>query len=83
MSAFTVSRRGLPLSQVSAWARRCRFASITSAIFSRMFERCAAEVRPQASFAAWAASRAASMSSGPERATSQTFAPVIGVMLSM
>ena len=41
-----------------------------------------AAVRPQASFAAWAASSAASMSDASERAISQTGWPVIGEMLS-
>ena len=53
-----------------------------SAIFSRTFDRSAALVLPQSSFAAWAASSASSTSSAVERATSQTLAPVIGVMLS-
>ncbi len=69
MSALRVSRTALPLSQVSVTASSSRFCSMRSAIFSRMFERSCTEVRPQASAAAWAASRALSMSSAVERGT--------------
>jgi len=77
-----VSRIGLPLSQVSAVARVWRFSSMRSAIRSRTRERSAALVLPQASLAAWAASRARSTSSACERAISQTLRPVIGEALS-
>ena len=66
-----VSRTGLPLSHVSATARSSRLASMRSAILSRMPDRSATLVRPQASAAPWAASRASSMSSALERAISQ------------
>jgi hypothetical protein len=82
MSAAIVSRIGLPLSHVSASAIFSRFVSIRSAIFKRICDRSATAVRPQASLAAWAASRAASMSDASERAISQTGWPVIGEMLS-
>jgi hypothetical protein len=58
---------GLPLSQVSVMASSSRFCSMRSAIFSSTSERSCTEVRPQASAAAWAASRALSMSSAVER----------------
>ena len=82
MSAAVVSRIGLPLSQVSARASSSRFSSIRSAMRFRISARSAAQVRPQASLAAWAASSAASMSSASERAISHSFAPVTGEMLS-
>ena len=53
-----------------------------SAIFSSALARSAAGVRPHASAAAWAASRASSMSSAPERAALVNDLPVIGVMTS-
>lgn len=52
-----------------------------SAIFSRISERSCAEVRPQASAAAWAASSARSMSSAVERGNSAMASPVTGVVL--
>src|SRR5882757_9369541 len=82
MSAAIVSRIGLPLSHVSASAIFSRFASMRSAILLSICARSATAVRPQASFAAWAASRAASMSDASERAISHTGWPVIGEMLS-
>ena len=47
MSAFRVSRTGLPLSQLSATAIFSRFCSIRSAILLRMTARSAGEVLPQ------------------------------------
>ena len=82
MSACVVSRIGLPLSQVSASAMRSRFSSIRSAILFRMRARSPAEVRPQASLAACAASSAFSTSCASERATSQMTRPVIGEVFS-
>ncbi len=52
-----------------------------SAIFSRMFERSCTEVRPQASAAVWAASRALSMSSAVERGNSAIGWPFTGEVL--
>src|SRR5471030_3291096 len=70
MSAFRVSRTGLPFSQDSATASISLLASIASAIAFRTAARSVAEASPQASFAAWAASRASSTSSGLDSATS-------------
>ncbi len=53
-----------------------------SAMRSSARERSAAEVRPQASAALWAASRARSTSSWVERATVQITRPSIGEMFS-
>ncbi len=47
-----------------------------------MFARSAADVRPQATRAAWAASRASSTSSAVERATVQITRPFTGETLS-
>ena len=63
MSAAKVSRTGLPFSQDSATASISRLASIASAMRLRTAARSASEVSPQASLAAWAASRASSTSS--------------------
>ena len=52
--------------------------SIRSAILFRMFARSATEVLPQAGAAAWAASRASSMSSAVDAAISQKVWPVTG-----
>src|SRR5579859_800557 len=82
MSAARVSRIGLPLSSVSAMASVSRFASMRSAIFKRMLERSATEVRPHFSRAAWAASSASSTSSACERATWHSTSPLIGLILS-
>ena len=68
-SAFNVSRTALPLSHVSATANISRFCSIRSAIFNKIFDRSVADVLPHASFAAWAASKASSISSSVDRAT--------------
>lgn len=82
ISALRVSRTALPLSHVSMTAMSSRLASIRSAIWLRMFARSAGEVLPHASAAAWAASRAASMSSAVPRATRVNTSPVTGVGLS-
>ena len=71
MSAFSVSRTGLPLSQASATAMSSRCSSIRSAILFKTIERSAAEVLPHAGAAACAASSAFSMSDSSERAISQ------------
>lgn len=52
-----------------------------SAIFSRTSERSWAEVLPQASAAAWAASRALSMSLAVERGNSAMGLPLTGEVL--
>src|SRR3984885_6309262 len=70
MSAASVSRTGLPFSQLSATARMSLFFSIASAIALSPPARSEADASPQASFAAWAASNASSTSSGVESATS-------------
>jgi hypothetical protein len=82
MSAFSVSRMALPLSQVSATARSSRFSIIRSAIWFRIRARCAGEVLPQAGAAWWAASRASSMSSSVPLAASVNCLPVIGETFS-
>ncbi len=82
MSAAIVSRIGLPLSHVSAWASNSSLSSMRWAIFIRIFERSAGEVFAHLSFAAWAASSAALTSFSSERAISQSLPPVTGVMLS-
>ena len=82
MSAARVSRMGLPLSQVSATASISRFSSITSAMRWSAAARSATGVLPHASLAPCAASRASSMSSARERATSQNGLPVTGEMFS-
>ena len=53
-----------------------------SAILLSITERCAYEVLPQASLAAWAASRARFTSSAFERGTSQNGLPVTGETFS-
>ena len=78
MSALSVSRIGLPLSQDSARATFSRFASIRSAIRLSSTARSAGVVLPHAGAAAWAASRALSTSAAVERATSQNDSPVTG-----
>src|ERR1700730_8431654 len=70
MSAASVSRTGLPFSQLSATASMSLFFSIASAIALSTPARSEADASPQASFAAWAASNASSTSSGVESATS-------------
>ena len=77
-SAASVSRTGLPLSQVSPTASISRFASMRSAILLRMFARSAGAVLPHAGAAASAASNASSMSSAVPRAISQNTLPVTG-----
>ena len=70
MSAASVSRTGLPFSQLSATASISRFSSIASAILFRTRERSVVDDSAQASFAACAASSASSTSSEVERGTS-------------
>ena len=82
MSAASVSRTGLPFSQLSATASISRFASIASAIALSTFARSVADVAAQASFAACAASSASSMSAAVERGTSQNGWPVTGERFS-
>src|SRR5580704_6880397 len=79
MSAASVSRTGLPFSQLSATASMSWFFSIASAIALSTFARSVADASPQASFAAWAASSASSTSSGVESATSVIGPAVAGV----
>ena len=79
MSVDSVSRTGLPLSQLSATASISLFASMTSAIALSTRERSAIEVSAQASLAAWAASSASSTSSAVDRGTSVIGRPVAGV----
>ena len=82
MSAASVSRTGLPFSQLSATASFSRFASIRSAILSRMSARAVTDVRPQAGAAACAASRARSTSSAVPRAISVNGCPFTGLGFS-
>lgn len=82
MSAASVSRTGLPFSQVSATAIFSRCSSSRFAILLRMLARSVAEVRPHRSAAACAASRASSTSAAEERATSQKTLPFTGDGLS-
>ena len=82
MSAATVSRIGLPLSQTSASASASRLASIRSAILFKIAARSAGAVLPHAGAAAWAASSALSISEPSDRATSQNAWPVTGVTFS-
>src|SRR5579863_2592886 len=70
MSAASVSRTGLPFSQLSATASMSWFFSTASAIALSTSARLVADASPQASFAAWAASNASSTSTGVESATS-------------
>ena len=79
MSAASVSRTGLPFSQLSATASISRFSSIASATLLSTRERSVVDVSPQSSFAACAASRARSTSSGVERGTSVNGSPVAGL----
>ena len=82
MSAASVSRTGLPLSQLSATASISRCSSIRSAIRFSTRARSASVASPQAVFAACAASSANSMSSAVERATCVKAWPVTGLRLS-
>ncbi len=82
MSAASVSRTGLPFSQLSATARDSRLSCIRSAIRLRISARSATGVRPQASAAPCAASRAFSTSGAVPRATSVKVCPVTGVGFS-
>jgi hypothetical protein len=82
MSAARVSRTGFPFSQDSATASISRLASITSAMRLRTAARSVSEASPQASLAAWAASRANSISSAPDFGTSVKGWPVAGLLFS-
>ena len=82
MSAASVSRTGLPFSQLSATASISRFSSIASAILFSTRDRSVVEVSPQATLAACAASSASSTSSGVESGTWVKGSPVAGVRLS-
>ena len=79
MSAASVSRTGLPFSQLSATASisRLRFDGVGDPVEDR--GRSVSDVSPQASFAAWAASRANSTSSVVDLATSQNGRPFAGL----
>ena len=79
MSAASVSRIGLPFSQLSAIASGSRLSSITSATLFRIRERSVVDVLPQSSFVACAASSASFMSSAVERGTAVRVSPVAGV----
>ena len=83
MSAASVSRTGLPFSQLSAIASISRFSSIASAILFSTLERSVVEVSAHSSLAAWAASSASSMSSADERGTEVKGSPVAGVTFSL
>ncbi len=79
MSAPSVSRTGLPFSQLSATANISLLASTRSAIALSTAARSAPVVSPHDSLAACAASRASSTSSGVESATSVIGRAVAGV----
>ena len=79
MSALSVSRTGLPFSQLSATASISWFASMGSAMALSTAARSVAEASPHASLAAWAASSASSTSSGVESATSVIGPAVAGL----
>ena len=83
MSAASVSRTGLPFSQLSATASISRCASIASAISFSTLARSAGEVRPHSSLAWCAASSAISTSSGVDLATSQMGLAVAGARFTM
>lgn len=82
LMAAWVSRRGLPLSMVSAIASSSRFCSMRSAILSKMLARSVTLVLPQRGWAAWAASSAALMSLASDWGTRQKALPVMGERLS-
>ena len=82
MSAAVVSRIGLPLSQVSASASRSRFSSIRSAMRLRISGALGDAVRPQASFAACAASSAGLDVGRVGAGDLAELAPVIGEVFS-
>ena len=82
MSAASVSRTGLPFSQLSATASISVCSSIASAIRLSTRALSVVDVSAQPSFAAWAASSASSMSSAVECATSVNGSPVAGVRFS-
>lgn len=82
ISAASVSRTGLPFSQLSATASSSRWASIRSAILLSTEARSPADVAPQPGAAAWAASRASSMSSDVPRAISVNGRPLTGLGFS-
>ena len=83
MSAASVSRTGLPFSQLSVTASISACCSIASATALSTLARPAAEVSPQASLAACAASSAVSTSSGVESATSHIGLAVAGLRLTL
>ena len=56
---------------------------MASAMALRTAARSVSDVSPQASLAAWAASRASSTSSGVDRATSQKGLPLTGLTFAM
>src|SRR6516165_2747262 len=82
MSAASVSRTGLPFSQLSVTASISRCSSMASAILFSTAARCAPGFSPHSSLAAWAASRASSTSSGVDSATSQIGFAVAGLRLT-
>ena len=82
MSAFRVSRTGLPFSQLSATASISWFASIASAMALSTAARSVVDASPQASLAACAASSASSTSSGVDSATSVIGPAVAGDRLT-
>ena len=79
MSAASVSRTGLPFSQLSATASISACSSIASATLVSTRARAAGDSWPHASFAACAASSAVSTSAGVESATSQIGLAVAGL----
>ena len=82
MSAYVVSRRGLPLSIVSAIAMVERFFSMMSATCINIFARSVGLFFAQPSLAACAASNAKLISFSFDRATSQNTLPVTGEIFS-
>ena len=78
MSTFNVSRRGLPLSRLSIYARSSLFASITSAIFKRISALFILSRFFHESKAAHAAFTASSTSSFVASATLAIFSLVAG-----
>ena len=82
MSAAKPSLIGFPLSRVSARASFSVFASILSAIFSKMLALSAGPVLPQSGAALCAASSAESISSADDRGISQIVFPLVGDIFS-
>ena len=83
MSAASVSRTGLPLSQLSAIARIDLFSSMTSAMRFSTRDRSVVDASPHATRAAWAASSASSTSSGVDAGISVNGFPVTGVRFAL